>query len=183
MAKKIDLGVSRGPSAAERATIRGGNKKVESTPIADAPEKDAADVAADAEIVRRRSNVVRAREAQNSVALPGGKNSKAIDENTGAPVFTKPHMDSSDPHVKALATHSDNFIKSVQSGDRAKANAARAAFHATSASKRGGAPKGLEIPCSGGDCKNTNYGRTSCSGAGGSCEPMGGSVNVQRPRG
>lgn len=181
--KRIDLGVSTGPSSTERATIRAGYKKTE---VNYAPDTEPSKPDTVSEVDKgKHSRLAVQREALEAHALPGGRNSKAIDENTGHQVFTAPHINSPKAPERTLAEHSKDFISHTVSGNRAKAEASRASFHAIQSEavskKLSGAPKGLERPCSTPGCRNTNINVSKC--ADGSCSPMGGSVNVQRPRG
>ena len=169
MAKKIDLGVSTGPNAAERATIRAGNKKVESVPASDsAPEP------VDQHDEERLSRANKTRTIQNEIdqthSLPGGRNN---------PVHsTVPGMDSTDAHHLSMAKHSADFIAAGTAGNRGKMEASRAAFHAVRSSSRG-VPKGLETPCSTPGCQRTgSNGSLTCGD--GSC---GSGPSVQRPKG
>lgn len=141
--------------------------------------KDPADMTADEAVAHQVKMRGVATEIEKSTRLPGGKNNPIHKHETREDIA---NVDKSNPHHVAMAQHSADFVSAVVSGNRAKANAARAAFHAVRLSSRG-APKGLEIPCSGSDCKNTNKGALSCSGSqGGSCETMSPAPQVRRAR-
>lgn len=181
--KRINLGVSKGPSKEERSTIAKGNKKVEVNYAPDV-SSDPADVAAEKHLAQKHRDIVRGRKAQNENALPGGKNSKAIDVNTKRQVFTDAGSDSDNPHVRSLAKHAADFITHQMGKNRAKAESSRTAFHAlhstVAAKKQKGANYTGERPCSTAGCSNTNIGKSSCEA--GQCSTVG-STNVQRPKG
>ena len=188
--KKIDLGVSKGPSASELATIRSGNARTKS-----------ARRAAVEESISRKSNVgpEQARSISGAMAEPKPAPSQddqsmlsrrqavtEIEENTVLPggrhnatAFEAPHANSSNPRHAAMAKHLGDFISHSQKGNRAGMEAARAGFHALRAENRG-TPKGMETPCTGPSCNQTaKNGGTSCED--GNCG--GGPVVGSRPRG
>ena len=168
MAKKIDLGVSTGPNAAERSVIRSGNKKVESIAAPDTTSDPTSPQESE-----RLSRADKTRRVQNEIdkthSLPRGRNN---------PIHsTVPGLNSTNTHHEAMARHSADFIDAASKGNRGKMEASRTAFHAVRQSSRG-VPTNIETPCTGSGCKKTVSKGTSCGSAG-----CGAGPNVQRPLG
>jgi len=193
MTKKIDLGVSKGPSAAELSTIRAGNSRTKAARRAAAdeaisrksnvgPEQASAISGAmsepksspapeDTNILRTRAAVT---DIEKNTVLPGGRNN--------ATAFEAPYQKSDNPLHAGMAKHLADYIDHGKTGkNRAGLEAARAGFHALRGQNRG-TPKGMETPCTGPSCNKTQgNGVTEC-GEGG-CSTASSSVNVGRPRG
>jgi hypothetical protein len=196
MTKKIDLGVSKGPSAAELSTIRAGNAKTKSARRAAAeesiarksnvgPEQASAISGAMAEpkseltVAEQRAPITQRviTETEQSSALKGGRHN--------ATLFEAPYQKSDNPLHSGMAKHLADFITHGQKGNRAGMEAARAGFHALRGQNRG-TPKGMETPCTGPSCtKAMGNGVTSCGEGGCSTGEKSESagVNVSRPRG
>lgn len=191
MTKKIDLGVSKGPSAAELSTIRAGNAKTKSARRAAAeesiarksnvgPEQASAISSAMSEPksgpAPEDTNMLRTRAAvtdiEKNTVLPGGRNN--------ATAFEAPYQKSDNPLHAGMAKHLADYIEHGRTGkNRGAMESARAGFHALRSQNRG-TPKGMETPCTGPSCNKTvGNGGTSC-GEGG-CG--GGPVVGSRPRG
>jgi hypothetical protein len=191
MAKKIDLGVSKGPSAAELATIRQGNARTKSARRAAVeesisrksnvgPEQAGAIAGAmsepksapsqdDQSMLTRRQAVT---EIESNTVLPGGRHN--------ATAFEAPYQKSDNPLHAGMAKHLADYIEHGKTGkNRGALEAARAGFHALRSQNRG-TPKGMETPCTGPSCNKTvSNGGTSCGEAG--CG--GGPAVGARPRG
>lgn len=189
--KKIDLGVSKGPSASELATIRSGNAKTKSARRAAAEES-----------IARKSNVGPEQASAISGAMSEPKSAPAaedqkslytrravteIEQNTvlkggrnNATAFEAPYQKSDNPLHAGMAKHLADYIEHGKTGkNRGAMESARAGFHALRGQNRG-TPKGMETPCTGPSCNKTvSNGGTSC-GEGG-CG--GGPVVGSRPRG
>jgi hypothetical protein len=196
MTKKIDLGVSTGPSAAEQQTIRSGNARTKSARRAAVEESisrksnvgpeqanaisgamsepKSAPSADDTAAISRRQAIT---EIEQNTVIPGGRHN--------ATAFEAPYQKSDNPLHSNMAKHLADFITHGRKGNRAGMEAARAGFHALRGQNRG-TPKGMETPCTGPSCTKTmGNGVTSCGeggcSTGGKSESAG--VNVSRPRG
>lgn len=138
--------------------------------------KDPADRSADSYVAARLSRADKTRTIQNEIdsthALKGGRNNPVHSEVPG--------MSSENAQHKAMAQHSADFIAAQVSGNRAKMESSRQAFHSVRAASRG-VPKGLEAPCSGSGCtKMAAPTKTTCER--GDCG-VSLSKNVARPKG
>lgn len=165
-----NLGVSRGPSKSERATINKGNASVETHYGSDTAET------VDPIETARQARAESARKAQNEIDadVSEGRRSGRIKHE----LTTVPGINATGAHEKAMAQHSADFIHGAVTKNRAKMEAARSGYHAAR-SALGRAAKGVESPCGNSGCNQTTKNNALTCGEGG-CST---GVNVQRPKG
>ena len=158
--KRVDLGVSMGPSKEERATIRRG---YESRERVKEPQFDrkGGEVKVDNEYYKGEAEEAfrnkLAREISESHELSKEENEKLKSRTRPIPGA---ELDPKSFHGK-LAAHSAAFIEASAKKDRPKMEAARTAFHATKSesTQKLGTPKkyGVEAPCGTAGCSRTAH--------------------------
>ena len=167
--KRVDLGVSRGPSEEERSVIKKGYEKARAAKNLSRKLPVQLDIAieekethektgrefyeGELEQEKRRKT---AREALESQELSKEENSAL---RSGTRPIPGAQLNSESPQGK-MAEHSAAFLAAAVKKDRPKMEAARTAFHAVRAETgRGGIPwkHGVETPCSTSGCVRTEH--------------------------
>jgi hypothetical protein len=157
--KRIDLGVSRGPSKEEREVIKRGYESRDRVKESQFDRKGG-EVKVDNEYYKgeaeeaARSKV--AREVSETHELSKEQSAKL---KSGTQPIPGAQLDPSSFQGR-MAKHSAAFIEASVKKDRPKMEAARTAFHATKAeTTRGGIPwkHGVETPCGTAGCGRTEH--------------------------